>query len=371
MKKLVLSLVVLFLMSTQIIFAQDDLDSYINRLKKSEAAGGSETAFLSAGSYFLYGQGYFENKNYSSAASSFGDAVKKDPENAFANYQFAISLIRQNDKYKTQLAQDYLKKAFSINPSLKERYSKDIPNVATSSTDIKKLSGFEGYLERLKYSRSTGGKETEMNSAGLDAMYGVEYYEANKYDNAEIRFRQSLAKDAANPYVNYMMAVSLTAQNKQAEVKSYLNKAVAGDPTLKTRFQKDAVKAKTSWDKQVRAKQIKTTPGTKTKPGGQLVYGNYTCHQTIWNGPGASPAYRFDYKGYFELRADGTYRWLDNGVEGRYSYDPATGVIKWLSGHFASSKPKLTTYMLQPSGNGQATVNFTDNYRWECGCDKK
>jgi tetratricopeptide (TPR) repeat protein len=368
-KSLLFATVLLLLVITQKSFAQDDLDNYINRLKKSEAAGGSETAFLSAGSYFLYGQGYFENKNYSSAVSSFGDAVKKDPDNAYANYQLAISLIRQNDQYKTQLAQEYLQKAFSVNPSLKDRYAKDVPT--TKATIKKNAPGLEGFIEKLKYSRSTGGKETEMNSAGLDAMYGIEYYEANKYDNAEIRFRQSLAKDADNPYVNYLMAVSLAAQNKQTEAKAYLNKAVSGNASLGSRFQKEAAKAKTSWDKQVKSKQIKTTPSTKIKPGGQLVFGNYTCHQTIWNGPNISPAYRFDYKGYFQLRADGTYRWLDDGEEGRYSYDPATGVFKWLSGYFAASKPKLTTYVVQPSGNGQATVNFTDSYRWECGCKKK
>jgi hypothetical protein len=43
--------------------AQDELDLYVAKLKQSKASGGSETAFMSAGSDFLYGQEYFESKN--------------------------------------------------------------------------------------------------------------------------------------------------------------------------------------------------------------------------------------------------------------------------------------------------------------------
>src|SRR5690349_7496673 len=96
--------------------AQDDLESYITRLQQSQATGGKETAFMSAGSDFLYGQGYFEAKNYDMAAMYFKQVVNKEPENPYFNYQLAIALIRQNDKYKTQEGQKYLEKAFTLNP---------------------------------------------------------------------------------------------------------------------------------------------------------------------------------------------------------------------------------------------------------------
>jgi tetratricopeptide (TPR) repeat protein len=370
MKKRLLSVLFLSLL-THCLFAQDDLDKYIHRLKLSQASGGSETAFMSAGSYFLYGQGYFDNKNYFSAANSFMDAIKADPENPFANYQYAISLIRQNDQYKTELAQTYLQKAFAANPSLKERYSHDVPVAKAAAPEEVKPQGLNGYIQKLKYSRSTGGKETEMNSPGLDAMYGIEYYEDKKYDFAETRFKQSLAKDAANPYVNYLLAVSLAAQNRSAEAAPYLNKATAGDATLQNRFAADAANAKAAWDKMKKAAEPKTTPASSTKAGGQLVFGEYTCHYNRYNGANVYPMFTPQYQGYFLLRSNGTYRWLDNGGEGRYNYNSTTGALTWLSGPLADKKPKSTVYMVQASGNGQATITFNDVIRWECGCEKK
>lgn len=360
----------LFLSFSPNLFAQDDLDQYIQRLKKSEASGGKETAFMSAGSYFLYGQGYFETRNYFSAANSFEDALRAEPENPYANYQLALSLIRQNDKHKTERAQTYLQKAFALNPSLKARYAKDVP-AAQAATENKQAAGLEGYVEKLKYSNANGGRETEMNSAGREALYGLEYYERNAFDHAETRFRLALAKEPENPYVNYLMAVSLAAQNKAAAANPFLARAVAGDPSLGSRFQKEVAKAKADRTKKQPIKEDRPAPAKEPKKGGALLFGNYICSQTVWNGPNRTPAFSAVYKGYFLLRPNGTYRWLDNGAEGRYSYNAATGVLKWESGFFAGQKPKLTSFVLHSATSAQATLNFTDDYRWECGCEKK
>ena len=109
----------------------------------------------------------------------------------------------------------------------------------------------------------------------------------------------------------------------------------------------------------------------KLKPGGKLIFGAYTCHQTIYNGAGASPAFSYKYHGYFLLRLNGTYRWLDDGAEGKYSYNSKTGVITWLTGYMAAEKPRLSSYKITDPSFGQITVNFNDNYRWECGCKNK
>jgi hypothetical protein len=378
-----------FLFVPLFMIAQTDgLEDYVNKLKHSKATGGSETAFLSIGSDFLYAQEYFESGNFSSAEYSFMAIVGKDKDHPYANYQLAISLLKQNDPYKSKQAQEYLEKAFSKMPSLKDQYKKDVPAAGNSNADSKappntpinkntgtgqtaapKVAGLDAYIERIKYSRATGGKETEMLSAGLEAFYGIEYFEANDFRSAETGFSLSLAKEPGNPYVNYLKAVSLSAQGKNNEAKSFLAKAVSGDKSLEERFKKDAAGAAGAWKKSQQAKEVKPQPAANIKYGGKLVYGNYTCHQSVWNGPNASPAYSFKYHGYFQLRKDGTYRWLDNGATGRYRYDEKTGEITWLSGYFKTAPPKKSQYRADAKVP-QVTVSFSDTYRWECGCKK-
>ena len=82
-------------MAASVSQAQDPLEQYIQRLRRSEASGGSETGFLSVGSTFLYGQGYFEKKEYDLAAMYFKQAFEKDSTSAFVNYQIAASLLKQ------------------------------------------------------------------------------------------------------------------------------------------------------------------------------------------------------------------------------------------------------------------------------------
>lgn len=370
MKKLTIRLwflLVFFPFVLQAQEAKDDLDRYVERLRLSAASGGKETAFMSAGADFLYGQDYFEAKNYSSASWYFQDVLKKENDNAFAAYQLAISLIRQNDKYKTQQAQQYLEQAFRLNPSLKERYDREVPAAAKTPASAAKAKGLDGYLESLKYARATGGKETAMLTAGNEVMYGYEYYERGEYASAESRFRMALAREPENPYINYLLAVSLAAQGKKGEAATAYAQAAAGDEALKARYPNDVATAAAKHAKYEESRKVTTTPAVKPVYGGPLVMGNYTCHQTVYNGAGASPAFSYKYHGYFELKKDGTYRWLDNGATGRYTYDARTGNLKFVSGQLASARSasyqKGTTV-------AQITVNFTEDYRWECGCKK-
>lgn len=363
------------ILSTYCLKAQDDLDKYIDRLKQSQASGGSETAFLSVGSTFLYGQGYFEKKEYDLAAMYFKQAYQKDSANPFTSYQIAASLLKQKDKYKAQEAQYYLNKAIQINPSLASRFFADFPQYKKNNTPVQDqptqaaTGGVAKYIDDLKYSRSTGGAKTTMNSPGLDVLYGYEYYVKGTFDLAEMRFRQAVAKDPSDSYANYLLGVSLSAQGKNDEAASYLKKAFEVDAGLKKQFTADQSSATAQYKKLQEAKALKPSSSTITVYGGKLVLGNYTCTETVWNGPNTSPAYSYPYKGYFALKADGTYRWLDNGATGKYSYDDKTGDVKWLSGYFTNMKVKSSQY--KPGNKvAQITINFSDSYRWECGCNK-
>ncbi len=364
-------------------FAQDDLDNYINRLKKSEATGGSETAFMSPGAEFMYGQGYFEAKNYDMAALYFMRAQKGDSTNAYFNYQLAIALLKQNDQYKAQEAQLYLQKAFSLNANLKTRFAADIPQATNTNTtrpvpastenkgpaENKKVTakGLLAYLEALKYSRATSGPKTAMFTSGQEVMYGWDYYEAGDFASAEQRFWFAVKNDGEDIYANYLLGVSLAAQGKDAS--QYLAKAFAGDAQLKEQYAKDVAAAKAIHQQKEAAKKPVVKAAEPKKVGGKLTFGSYVCKQTIWNGPNANPQFNYKPEGYFKLKADGTYRWLDDGPTGRYSYDAKTGNIKWLSGYLAGFT--IPSSVFQPNAKvAQITISFSDTYRWECGCNK-
>ena len=136
------------LIFTQTSFAQDDLEKYITRLKISEAVNGQETVSMSSGSFFLYGQGYFENRNYVAAAHFFKDALSKEPGNACASYQLGLCLLRQNDPSKAILAQKYLDRAFAASPSLKERFSKETIPVTIAPVETGKTENSKATLPR-------------------------------------------------------------------------------------------------------------------------------------------------------------------------------------------------------------------------------
>lgn len=304
----------------------------------------------------------------------FKQAYQQDSTNAFVNYQVAASLLKQNDKYKAKEAEKYLANAIRLNPGLKSTFEKDFPNQSqTKQTNTNKpaaLQGLSRYNDDLKYSRSTGGTKTQMNAPGLDVLYGYEYFEKGDMDLAAIRFREAVAKDPDDVYANYLLGVALTAQGLKQQATPYLNKAFAGDTELKKQFIPDVAKATSDYNKLNDSKKIKTTPATKKVYGGKLVFGNYNCTETVWNGVNASQPYSHPSKGYFELKNDGTYRWLDNGMTGKYSYNEKTGEITWLSGYLANMKAKTSQF--QPGVNvSQITVNFSADYRWECGCNKK
>ncbi|WP_242929183.1 tetratricopeptide repeat protein [Pontibacter vulgaris] len=388
--KLQMILVCTLMLCISPLYAQDtnnDLDTYIKRLKHSSATGGSETAFLTVGSDFMYAQEYLEAGNYASAEYSFANILRAHPDHAYANYQYAISLIKQKNPEKAKLAQESFQKAIALNPSLKASYAKDVPapvaaepkesathanatdpdkgNPAKAKTEA---TGLDAYIAQLKHSDATGGKETQMFAPGQEAIQGILYYEKGEFSSAETRFSLSLAVDAENPYVNYLKAVSLAAQGNEAAAKPFYQKAIAGDKSLQARYAGDVASSKAKWNKLQAAKAVKTTPAAKVTYGGALVFGNYVCDQSVWNGPNVSPAYRNEYKGYFALKKDGTYRWLDDGGTGKYSYNAKTGVITWLSGPMKSKAPKLSKYQ-KGTTVAQVTVEY-NGFTWQCGCNK-
>lgn len=363
-------------MAASVTQAQDPLEKYIKRLRQSEASGGSETGFLSVGSTFLYGQGYFEKKEYDLAAMYFKQAFEKDSTNAFVNYQIAASLLRQKNKYKAEEAKQYWQTALRLNSGLQQRLETEFPELKSGKTAGATPAanttekGLTAYIEALKYSQATGGSRTAMNTPGLDVLYGYGYYEKGDYDLAAMRFRPAVSKDPDDVYANYLLGVSLLAQDQVKEGSTYLNKALAAEPLLKQTADADVAKAKSLFQQKQKDKQPKFSPAQKPVFGGKLVYGNYVCTETVWSGSNTTGGFQPPVqRGYFSLKPDGSYRWLDNGGTGRYRYDAQTGNVTWLSGPLLEKQVKTSQF--QPGKNiAQITLNFSEAYRWECGCKK-
>lgn len=355
--------------------AQDPLDQYLLRLRRSQASGGSETGFLSVGSTFLYGQDYYEKKEYDLAAMYFQQAYQKDSTNAFVNYQLAAALLRQNNQYKTAEAQTYWQNALRLNPGLQARLAREFPNLLKAAqkpaTPQQPLTGLAAYIDALRYSQATGGSRTAMNAPGLDVLYGLGYYEKGDYDLAALRLRQAVAKDPDDVYAAYLLAVSLMAQDQIREGSKYLASAIKSDPSLAQSADADINAARAKFQQKQKEKQPPLAQNDKPKAkGGKLVYGTYVCTHTVWRGAGVNGGFAPpEQKGSFTLFANGTYRWLDNGGSGRFGYDAGTGSLTWLSGPLAEKQVQSSGF--QPGKNiAQITFNFTEDYRWECGCKK-
>ena len=112
-------------------------------------------------------------------------------------------------------------------------------------------------------------------------------------------------------------------------------------------------------------------PAAPAKPatpgwGGALVPGSYACTYDYWSGAGAYRRMVSDPKGSLTLRADGTYRRLDNGGTGRYAYDAGTGEIRWLTGPMAEMKPERTRFR-RNQRTAQIDIRLTGVYEWSCG----
>jgi hypothetical protein len=103
----------------------------------------------------------------------------------------------------------------------------------------------------------------------------------------------------------------------------------------------------------------------------QLVYGDYTCSYNLFNA--ATGRVDFIPKGAIQLNANGTYRYLDGGTPGRYTYDATTRQLTWITGYFAERGKQKTTFS---SGEklAQLDIEFstpTGPQKWSCGCNAK
>ncbi|MBC7915866.1 MAG: hypothetical protein H7Y07_17290, partial [Pyrinomonadaceae bacterium] len=209
-------------------------------------------------------------------------------------------------------------------------------------------------------------------------------------------FNAILKREPENAYANFLYGVSLAELGKGTDAAPYLEKAAhlmptlselvkiqlsklaAGKPTPLFREDNADTKPKVTAEAAVKPKAVVAAvkPTAPAKPlvypkaGGPLVLGPYVCDFQQYQGnTGTGRAFKSVYKGYFVLKANGTYRWLDNGGTGKYRYDAKTGSITWLSGEMKTIAPRATVFR-DGQKVAQIDVKFDDNYTWGCGCNK-
>ena len=367
----------------------DPIADYYSKLKESKARGGAETAFMSVGSDMLSAMEYFEAKNYSSASYNFNAILRREPEHPYANYLYGICLVKTGNEAE---ARPYIEKAVQLMPSLGEvskaylmktaPQAKPVRNepaaapATNPATNNAELDPISAYYARLKASKLKGDAETAFMSTGSDMLGALEYFETQQFDYASWRFEAILKKEPENPYANFLYGVSLSKLGKPTEAKPYIERAAVIMPSLnnlaKSQLSKiETQEAKIILDKANERKAAAEKPQSATADkqsadptaGGKLVLGSYVCdYQQYQGNNGFGAAYKSVYQGYFLLKADGTYRWLDNGGNGKYSYDAKTGKITWLSGQ--------STTFTDGQKVASIKVKFSDNYTWGCGCNK-
>lgn len=102
--------------------------------------------------------------------------------------------------------------------------------------------------------------------------------------------------------------------------------------------------------------------------------GTYLCHESVWQGPGANPQFRDQYRGPLTLLPGGRYRFYEGGAVGSYRYNPATYRLD-LNGGDIAARGGVASYGLDGS-TPEITIAFdTDSTRrsgnrapsWQCG----
>jgi hypothetical protein len=102
------------------------------------------------------------------------------------------------------------------------------------------------------------------------------------------------------------------------------------------------------------------------KNGGALAYGDYQCTQDYFTGAVGTYQRQSDQKGTLTLKAGGSYAF--RGSAGKYSYDSASGQIKWLSGYLAADSN--TSNFRRNVRTSQIDIAFhtaSGDLNWSCG----
>ncbi|GAB2942765.1 hypothetical protein GCM10027048_04270 [Hymenobacter coalescens] len=228
---------------------------------------------------------------------------------------------------------------------------------------------------------------------------GREYLAAKNYESAALRLEALLRRQPEHAEAHLLLGQCYAQLGRLPEARAELARAVTLHPAYEPqaaalRAQADA-QANSAADAQTRgqaeaaavraraaaALQARAAAEAAAKAGGprgaapmaaaHLVYGDYLCTYNLWDAAGKRM--NFIPKGAIQLNANGTYRYLDGGAPGRYTYDATTRQLTWLTGYFAERGKPKTTFSADDKA-AQLGIEFstaTGTQNWSCGCNRK
>jgi hypothetical protein len=103
-----------------------------------------------------------------------------------------------------------------------------------------------------------------------------------------------------------------------------------------------------------------TSPAPQAAPeqasvGSRLPAGEYQCLDTYVE---VGADMRISYKEVLLIEDENTYRYRKNGPAGEYSFTPANGEIRWISGPYAGGNP-TGRFERKPNGRDLITLTYT------------
>jgi hypothetical protein len=254
-----------------------------------------DKSYLSEGSTMEYGLGYLNAGNYSSASWSFKELLRKNKDNAFANYFMGCVHMGLNDYTE---AQKFFDHAVQMNEQLKT----SVPDLARAQNKLPDTIPVPPPQNRIPV--AIGNSKDSTNKTGpvpANPQQGINRYKAG--DNVEVTYAggwwPGVVTKVEGEGKTVYVSVDFLFQNAKRSSGYFYNgvRPVTGQTTTFT---------------------------APPKAGGPLVYGDYVLTLGLGNTPAK--------KGFFKLNSNGTY--VYNGVKGKYSYHPETGNITWKSGTF-------------------------------------
>jgi tetratricopeptide (TPR) repeat protein len=288
------------------------------------AGAGQAQSPGSAEYYIKYGKEYAAAGNADMAALYFREGVQMYPQNAQMHLYLAQVLAAGGDKAKA-LAE--FEAALKLDPSLRDKARKAMDYYQVSAAQA--AAEDDGLLiPRTANAPIKIGDPIEVKDHASGQWFAGTVTEVTDIsdDGSKLVYK-----------VRYRNQVSET----------------------ENRFYPGSWRAPTG-----RVEQAGGTSGGK--PGGALAYGGYQCTQDYFTGAVGSYRRQSDQKGTLSLKAGGSYSF--RGSAGRYSYDAASGAIKWLSGYLAADSN--TSRFRRNVRTSQIDIAFhtaSGDLDWSCG----
>jgi hypothetical protein len=321
---------------------------------------GPTPSFTSAANEVYYGCGSIFRSNppqYFSAIGRFRNAAMAEPGNAVAHFLLGAAQLGYGQADSARIA---LRRALALDPTVMQRLAPRLAERPELRTRIEALLGAGPAASAPQPAQP--GATGAAGAAGAPAA--VPTGPATAPPRPAALFQVGDAVEVRASGSDWERGVVVRVEDDRGDGSLYLyqvrRELVPGDRSTATTSR--------IWPNDIRA--ARGAPAGRPAPAPAaptaLVLGTYACDADYWAGPPSARQRVPNPKGALLLRADGTYRYLDNGANGRYEYAPSTGAIRWVSGPLAAMRPERATFRRNVR-TAQIDITQRGDHAWSCG----